>query len=65
MAYLKKMPLDELKVDRAFVQNMLTVKEDERIVRSVIDLAHHFDLKVVAEGVEDLPTLGFLRTLGL
>lgn len=64
MAYLKRMPLDELKVDQVFVRNMLVAKEDERIVRSVIDLAHHFDLKVVAEGVEDLTTLEFLRALG-
>jgi diguanylate cyclase len=64
LAYLKRMPLDELKVDQSFVRNMLTVKEDERIVRSIIDLAHNFDLRVVAEGVEDITTLEFLRALG-
>ncbi|MBA2690588.1 MAG: EAL domain-containing protein [Burkholderiales bacterium] len=64
LAYLKRMPLDELKVDQIFVQNMLKARDDERIVRSIIDLARHFDLKVVAEGVEDLSTLEFLRTLG-
>ncbi|HVK54288.1 MAG TPA: GGDEF domain-containing phosphodiesterase [Burkholderiales bacterium] len=64
MAYLKKMPLDELKVDRVFVHNMLSARDDERIVRSVIDLAHHFDLRVVAEGVEDVRTLDFLRKIG-
>ena len=64
LAYLKRMPLTELKVDQVFVSNMRTVREDERIVRSVIDLAHHFDLKVVAEGVEDPMTLEFLRALG-
>ena len=64
MAYLKRMPLDELKVDQTFVRNMLQVKDDEKIVRSVIDLAHHFELEVVAEGVEDLTTLEFLRALG-
>jgi diguanylate cyclase (GGDEF)-like protein len=64
MAYLKRMPLDELKVDQTFVRNMLDAKEDERIVRSVIDLAHHFDLQVVAEGVEDVRTMEALRLLG-
>jgi EAL domain-containing protein (putative c-di-GMP-specific phosphodiesterase class I) len=65
LAYLKRMPLDELKIDQIFVRNMLTSKPDERIVRSVIDLARHFDLKVVAEGAEDDATLEFLRTLGV
>jgi EAL domain-containing protein (putative c-di-GMP-specific phosphodiesterase class I) len=64
MAYLKRMPLDELKVDQTFVRSMLFSREDERIVRSIIDLAHHFDLKVVAEGVENPSTLQFLRTVG-
>jgi diguanylate cyclase (GGDEF)-like protein len=64
MAYLKRMPLNELKIDKTFVSNMLNVKEDERIVRSIIDLAHHFDLQVVAEGVEDQLTMDALRALG-
>jgi diguanylate cyclase len=64
MAYLKRMPLDELKIDKTFVSNMLSAQEDERIVRSIIDLAHTFELQVVAEGVEDEPTLEALRALG-
>jgi EAL domain-containing protein (putative c-di-GMP-specific phosphodiesterase class I) len=64
MAYLKRMPLNELKIDKTFVSNMLNVREDERIVRSIIDLAHHFELQVVAEGVEDELTLEALRALG-
>jgi diguanylate cyclase (GGDEF)-like protein len=63
MAYLKRMPLNELKIDKTFVSNMLNVREDERIVRSIIDLAHHFELQVVAEGVEDELTLEALRAL--
>jgi EAL domain-containing protein (putative c-di-GMP-specific phosphodiesterase class I) len=43
---------------------MLTVKRDEQIVRTVIDLAHNFDLTVIAEGVEDHDTLVALKTLG-
>ena len=63
MTQLRKLPLDELKIDLSFVRHMLRVKEDEKIVRSVIDLAHNFGLKVVAEGVEDKETLEFLREL--
>ncbi len=59
------MPLDELKIDQIFVRSMLTSKPDERIVRSVIDLARHFDLKVIAEGAEDEATLHALAALGV
>jgi EAL domain-containing protein (putative c-di-GMP-specific phosphodiesterase class I) len=64
LAYLRRMPLDELKIDRAFVQNMLENKADVQIVRSVIDLAHNFELEAVAEGVEDRATLEMLAELG-
>lgn len=64
MSYLRKLPVDELKIDISFVRNMMRVKEDERIVRSVITLSHNFDLEVVAEGVEDEVTLEHLRDLG-
>ena len=64
LAYLTRMPIDELKIDQAFTRRMLRVQEDGRIVRSIIDLARHFDLKVVAEGVEELLTADSLRTLG-
>lgn len=64
LAYLKKMPLNELKIDKGFIKNMLFSNEDERIVRSIIDLARNFDLRIVAEGVENLSTLEFTRKLG-
>jgi diguanylate cyclase (GGDEF)-like protein len=64
MSYLRKLPVDELKIDISFVRNMMKVKQDERIVRSVITLSHNFDLEVVAEGVEDEATLEHLRDLG-
>jgi EAL domain-containing protein (putative c-di-GMP-specific phosphodiesterase class I) len=64
LAYLQRMPLDELKIDKAFVQNMLENRADEQIVRSVIDLAHNFELEAVAEGVEKLATLEMLARLG-
>ena len=56
--------VDELKIDRAFVQELAASGSDSVIVRSTIDLGHAMGLKVVAEGVEDEPTLRTLRALG-
>ena len=64
LSYVKRFPLDELKIDKLFVQNMRESKGDQQIVRSVIDLAHNFDLSVVAEGVEDESTYQELKGLG-
>jgi EAL domain-containing protein (putative c-di-GMP-specific phosphodiesterase class I) len=52
LAYLKDLPVDELKIDRSFVMNMEHNLGDAKIVRSTIDLAHNLGLKVVAEGLE-------------
>ena len=52
LAYLKQLPVDELKIDRGFVMNMLNDRDDAVIVRATIDLAHNLGLRVVAEGVE-------------
>jgi diguanylate cyclase (GGDEF)-like protein len=52
MAYLKRLPVDELKVDRSFVLNMTDNDNDAILVRSAIDLGHNLGLSVVAEGVE-------------
>ena len=52
LSYLKRMPVDELKIDKSFVMGMANDKDDETIVRSTIDLGHNMGLKVVAEGVE-------------
>ena len=64
LSYVKRFPLDELKIDKLFVQHMRNNKGDQQIVRSVIDLAHNFDLTVVAEGVEDEATLKELKRMG-
>jgi EAL domain-containing protein (putative c-di-GMP-specific phosphodiesterase class I) len=64
LARLRAMPLAELKIDRLFVANMNASQADLQIVRSVIDLAHNFELEVVAEGVEDPATARHLRGLG-
>jgi diguanylate cyclase (GGDEF)-like protein len=64
LAYLKQLPVDELKVDRSFVMDMNNDENDAVIVRSTIDLAHNLGLKVVAEGVEDNDALNLLNILG-
>jgi EAL domain-containing protein (putative c-di-GMP-specific phosphodiesterase class I) len=64
MQYLAQLPLDELKIDLSFVKAMLEQPQNEKIVRSLIDLAHNLDLKVVAEGVESKEILAALQALG-
>ena len=61
--YLKRLPVDELKIDRSFVVDMTTNKNDAAIVRSTIDLAHNLGLNVVAEGVEDQVALDLLKEM--
>ena len=64
LVYLQRLPIDEIKVDRAFVLNLASVPSDAVIVRSTIDLAHNLGLTVVAEGVEDDVALGLLIDYG-
>jgi diguanylate cyclase len=64
MAYLKALPVDELKVDRSFVGQMAESSSDAVIVRSTIDLGHNLGLRVVAEGVESQETWRKLEALG-
>jgi diguanylate cyclase (GGDEF)-like protein len=64
LAYLRRLPVHELKIDKSFVIGMATDASDALIVRSTIDLAHNMGLSVVAEGVEDDPTLERLRGMG-
>ena len=64
LAYLKKLPVDTLKIDKSFVMNMAQDDNDAVIVRSTIDLAHNLSLRVVAEGVEDQQTWDMLDELG-
>lgn len=64
LAYLKRLPVQELKIDILFVRNIHNSKGDKQLVRTIIDLAHNFDLTTVAEGVEDQATLDLLRELG-
>jgi EAL domain-containing protein (putative c-di-GMP-specific phosphodiesterase class I) len=64
LANLRRLPIDELKIDRSFVSPMLSDESDLIIVRSTINLGHDLGLKVVAEGVEDEATLHRLGGLG-
>ncbi len=64
LAYLKDLPVHELKIDRSFVGDMREQTRNRAIVRSTIDLAHHLGLRVVAEGVEDQETWDFLAQVG-
>jgi EAL domain-containing protein (putative c-di-GMP-specific phosphodiesterase class I) len=52
LAYLKKLPVSGIKIDKSFVQNMEVDRDNAVIVRSIVDLGHNLGLKVVAEGVE-------------
>jgi diguanylate cyclase (GGDEF)-like protein len=64
LAYLRQLPVQELKIDRSFVKDMTQKKGDETIVRSTIDLGHNLGLALTAEGVEDRQTCELLRQLG-
>ena len=64
LANLKRLPINELKIDRSFVSPMLHDESDLIIVRSTINLGHDLGLNVVAEGVEDERTLKQLELLG-
>ena len=65
LSYLAQLPVDEVKVDRSFVSRITTDERAAAIVRSVVDLGHSLDLRVVAEGVEDQALLGCVDRGGL
>ncbi len=64
LANLRRLPIDELKIDRSFVTPMMKDESDLIIVRSTINLAHDLGLRIIAEGVEDEHTLEQLAMLG-
>jgi diguanylate cyclase (GGDEF)-like protein len=64
LSQLHVLPVDELKIDRSFVRRLRT-REGRVIVKAIVDMAHHLDLVLVAEGVEDAETAEALRELGV
>ncbi len=64
LAYLRRFPIDELKIDQVFVRHMSSSSADAQIVRAIIQLAHNFNLSVVAEGAEDHSVLQMLTEMG-
>jgi EAL domain-containing protein (putative c-di-GMP-specific phosphodiesterase class I)/GGDEF domain-containing protein len=64
LSYFKKIPADELKIDKSFVMGMVKDSSDQRLVQTILALAKHFNLRTVAEGVEDWATFDELEALG-
>ncbi len=66
LAYLRRLPVQQIKIDKSFVIGLGTEgsEDDEVIVRSTVDLGHNLGLEVVAEGVETTAALSMLRALG-
>ncbi len=62
--YLKKVPVDRLKIDRSFVKDLVTGPADTMVVKTIIAMAHNLGLKVIAEGVEDRIQRDFLHEHG-
>ena len=64
LGYLKRFPIDVLKIDKSFVDDVTTSSSDAAIARSVISLAHNLDMRVIAEGVETREQVDFLTEHG-
>ncbi|MCP4718588.1 MAG: EAL domain-containing protein [Desulfobacteraceae bacterium] len=64
LAYLQRLPVSEVKIDKSFVTDMLKNQNDDVIVKSIIDLGHNLSLNVVAEGVENKETAFALKKMG-
>jgi EAL domain-containing protein (putative c-di-GMP-specific phosphodiesterase class I) len=64
MSYLRRFPIDKLKIDRSFITNVMTSADDAAIVQAIISLAHSLRLTVVAEGVETAEQVAFLQKHG-
>jgi diguanylate cyclase (GGDEF)-like protein/PAS domain S-box-containing protein len=64
LRYLQRFPAQRLKIDRSFIVDILKSHEDSSIVSAIITLGHNLGMKVVAEGVEQLPQIELLRSMG-
>lgn len=63
LSYLKILPIDVLKIDKSFIDGIGTDKKSEYIIERIVDLSHHLDISVVAEGVETREQLEYLRSI--
>lgn len=64
LSYIRRFPVDELKIDKSFVDGLGRRSKDESLVRAMVALGHALDLEVIAEGVENEVQLGLLRAMG-
>jgi diguanylate cyclase (GGDEF)-like protein len=64
LSYLKRLPVQEVKIDRSFITSLRAGSEDVAIVRAIVDLGRHLGLEVVAEGIEDQATWDLLASMG-
>jgi len=64
LAYLKTLPVHELKIDRSFISGIVNSEDDRLIVEATLSIAHQLNLNVVAEGIEDKPTMELLIKMG-
>jgi EAL domain-containing protein (putative c-di-GMP-specific phosphodiesterase class I) len=61
LAYLRRFPVDKLKIDLSFIRDVTHNPDDDSIVSAIIQMGHNLNLAVIAEGVETAPQLAFLR----
>ena len=64
LSYLTSFPVNKLKIDRAFVQKISSDKADRRLIKAIVSLAHSLSLSVVAEGIETVKQLNYLKFIG-
>lgn len=64
LGYLKRFEVEVLKIDRGFIRRLIDDRQDEAIVRAIIQMAHSLRLRIVAEGIEDEQALALLMALG-
>lgn len=64
LAYLKQLPVDEIKIDKSFIMDLANDSNDQAIVRATLNLAENLGLSVVAEGIEDKESLRILSEMG-